>query len=334
MGEVASQLLLYRHVGIDEYDIYCGKQEIISVNKKDSGSELNWSLDKVEGIIHSFWGSAASNSLHLEHHERAWEKPAAAVAAGDDPLFARMKEMIGSFYWTPAEAFNKAFPEIEVRAEQLRVISYVLPQTEATRIDQRQEDEFPAERWARSRFHGEEFNCNLRNYLAQMLTDAGFPGVAPERLPDFAYQQSDKLGIASNWSERHTAFIAGLGTFGLSDGLITRWGKAVRFGSVVAKIDLPVTDRPYGDDHQAWCLWYTKGTCGACVKRCPADTITTAAGHDKQACFSYIRKVTAPYVKDRFGVGDTPCGLCQVRVPCEWQIPVALQPDHGALAGC
>jgi epoxyqueuosine reductase len=301
------------------------KREILIVNQEKC-SAGDWLVSKIEDIIESFWRTADTNSLHLEHDEKAWERPGVAVAAGDDPLFTRMKELIGPFYWTPMEAYTLAFSNSTARVEDLRVISYVLPQTEETRNDQRQEKELPSERWARSRFHGEEFNCDLRLHLAETLTKSGFPAVAPERLPDFAYQTSEHFGIASNWSERHAAFVAGHGTFGLSDGLITRWGKAVRFGSVVAKIDLPVTKRPYGDDHQAWCLWYAQGKCGACVRRCPIDAITTDEGHDKQACLSYIRNVTTPYVEEAYGTGATPCGLCQVKIPCEDRIPASLVP--------
>jgi epoxyqueuosine reductase QueG len=182
----------------------------------------------------------------------------------------------------------------------------------------------PSERWARSRFFGEEFNCKLRIHLAEALTKEGYPSVAPERLPGFGYQQSERFGLASNWSERHVAFIAGHGTFGLSDALITRWGKAVRFGSAVTHINLPVTEREYGDDHFAWCLWYAKGTCGACAKRCPVNAITTINGHDKQACFDYIRGTTTPYASRTYGTGATPCGLCQVGIPCEERVPPAL----------
>lgn len=279
---------------------------------------------RIEKIIRDFWKSAPSNSLHLETGERAWDEPHVAVARGDDPLFLRIREMIGLFLWTPAEAYARAFPDAPAPAGELRVISYVLPQTGETRADQRMENTMPAERWARSRFHGEEFNCELRLHLAETLTRAGHPSVAPERLPDFGYQQSERFGLASNWSERHVAFVAGLGTFGLSDGLITTWGKAVRFGSVVSRIDLPVTQRVYGDNHHAWCLWYARGTCGACAKRCPADAITTTRGHDKQACFSYLRDTAAPFAAETYGTGATPCGLCQVRIPCEAEVPRAL----------
>lgn len=286
----------------------------------------------VETIIRAYWEAAPSNSLQLDGGEKSWAEPHLAIAAGDDPFFTRFKKMIGTFYWTPHEAFTLAFPDMAASASELRVISYVLPQTAATRADQRHETTMPSERWARSRFYGEQFNCDLRLHLAAILTEAGFPAIAPERLPGFDYRQSEHFGLASNWSERHTAFVAGLGTFGLSDGLITRWGKAVRFGSVVTRMDLPVTPRPYHDDHHAWCLWYAKGTCGACALRCPAGAISTAGGHNKTACHRYIREVTAPYATETYGTGATPCGLCQARIPCEVHIPQACLPgavgDH------
>jgi hypothetical protein len=198
----------------------------------------------IEEVIRDFCATAA-NSLENGTGERAWGEPRVAFARGDDPLYAKLKADIGPFFWTPAEAFALAYPDTSLPAGHLTVISYILPQTEATRADQRRETEVPAERWARSRFFGEAFNCELRLHLAARLTAAGFPAVAPERLPGFAYRQSERYGLASNWSERHTAWIAGNGTFGLSDGLITELGKAVRFGSVVAAIDLAPTPSLY-----------------------------------------------------------------------------------------
>ncbi len=273
----------------------------------------------IEQIIRNFCDSSA-NSLGEGTGEPAWGEPQVAYARGDDPLFSQIKADIGSFYWTPQEAFKLACPGTDVDPSDLAVICYILPQTEATRLDQRAATEVPAERWARSRFHGEEFNCALRLHLVEELTKAGYPAVAPERLADFDYRQSERFGIASNWSERHTAWIAGLGTFGLSDGLITRIGKAVRFGSVVVKMALEATPRPYAG-HQDWCLWHAKGTCGICMQRCPVEAIT-AEGHDKPKCFDYIRNVTAPYVRDIYGTGATPCGLCQVKIPCEAKSPL------------
>ena len=273
----------------------------------------------IESLVRDFCASKR-NCLYMPSKEPAWADPQFGYARGDDPLFETIKNDIGPFYWTPAEAFHMAHPDVEFSPSDLSVIVYILPQTEATRLDQRRATEFPCERWARSRFHGEEFNRELRLHLARQLTAAGFPALAPERLADFSYQQSKRFGLASNWSERHTAWIAGLGTFGLSDGLITRVGKAVRLGSVVVKMNLEATPRDYAG-YQDWCLWYAKATCGACVQRCPVNAIDES-GHDKAACFDYIRQVTAPYVKQHYGTGDTPCGLCQVKIPCESRSPL------------
>ncbi|MBW6512022.1 MAG: 4Fe-4S ferredoxin [Desulfuromonadaceae bacterium] len=279
---------------------------------------------QIEQSVTAFCAAAAANTLDLPTHEPAWGGPIVGVAAGDDPFFQRFKEDIGPFYWTPLEVFRQAYPQRSCRADELRVISYVLPQTDATRTDQRHATALPAERWVRSRYFGELFNEALRDHLVELLVQSGYPAVAPARQPGFSYRQSPRFGIASNWSERHTAFVAGLGTFGLSDGLITPLGKAVRLGSVVTALQLPLSPRPYGDDPHAYCLHYARGICRACAGRCPAQVIGLN-GHDKDGCAAYIRNVTAPHSRETYGIDATPCGLCQVKIPCEAGIPAALQ---------
>ncbi len=287
---------------------------------------LKGTLPWIEEIIMTFWEESPYNSLGPGLQEHAWDKPRLGIAQGDDPLFEKLKEEIGSFYWTPREIFNMAFPGVNCEGEELAVISYILPQTGATRLDQRKETGVPARRWACSRYYGEIFNCELRHHLASRLTHGGYAAVAPERWHDFDYRESEKFGLASNWSERHTAWIAGLGTFGLCDGLITDAGKAVRFGSVVARIEIPATERPYRD-YREYCLWFSERSCGDCMKRCPAGAITET-GHDKKKCFEYIREITTPYSRKNYKTGATPCGLCQVKIPCEKRIPVGQNNDR------
>ncbi len=270
-------------------------------------------------MITSLVNEAQENHLHAVD-ERAWDSPFIGVARGDDPLFAEYKEIIGAVHWTPAEAFLLAYPESAVAAEELRVVSWVLPQTEATRADQRLETEFPAKRWIFSRHYGELFNEWLRIRVRDEFIRMGLKALAPTLLPFWAYRQTPQAGICSNWSERHAAYAAGLGTFGLSDGLITEAGKAVRVGSVIVAANIEVTPRR-ASSHTANCLFYARGTCGACIKRCPVAAISLA-GHDKKACHNYIRQVTAPYAKQISGQEVTPCGLCQVRIPCEHRKPL------------
>jgi len=98
--------------------------------------------------------SFTRNSLRTASGEKAWED----FSSGSDPLYSRLKSDIGSFYWTPLEIFSLSFPESSVRPEELTIISWVLPQTAATREDQRRQKKYPAERWSRSRNFGEETN--------------------------------------------------------------------------------------------------------------------------------------------------------------------------------
>ena len=131
----------------------------------------------------------------------------------------------------------------------------------------------------------------------------------------------ENLGIASKWSHRHTAYAAGLGTFGLNDGFISERGIAIRISSIIVEADMDVTPRgdrgPYD-----WCLYFQNGRCGACIKRCPVDAISKD-GHDKQRCLDYedesVAKYWPPHIdKKNYIFG---CGICQSKVPCRDRRP-------------
>ena len=157
--------------------------------------------------------------------------------------------------------------------------------------------------------------------LTSTLTQAGYPALAPVLTRDWKVKNSKPFWMASKWSERHAAYAAGLGTFGLCDGLITPVGKAIRAGSVVAKIDIPPTGRPYSD-HRAYCLFFSKNACGECIKRCPAGALSKKGLHNKEKCNNHIQDIVAVHTKENFGFpGRGGCGLCQTGVPCESKIP-------------
>ena len=270
-------------------------------------------------VVKEFCAASPENTLNHDTGERAWEEPLVGFSNGADPLYPRIKEDIGPFYLTPLEIFRLAFPQGQAAPEDLTVVCWILPQTKATKADNRHETTYPAERWVRSRDFGERFNTVLRRHVVATLQNAGFPAVAPVDAPFWSQEVSPRYGLASRWSERHAAHISGLGTFGLCDGLITPRGKAVRVGSVVARIAIPPTVRPYTDHHE-YCLHFSQNTCRKCLKRCPAGALTDS-GHDKNRCWDYLREVTAAYGKEHFGIETHGCGLCQTGVPCESRIP-------------
>lgn len=290
---------------------------------KDRFSLSAWVEESIKGFVKS-----PQNSLRNEANEPAWETPLVAFSRGDDPLYDEIKASIGPFYWTPIDIFLLSFPDLRITSDQLTVVSWVLPQTKATKADNRKETRFGSERWVRSRKFGEEFNDRLRSYLVSLLTDAGYEAVAPQSSPHWGVRMSERFGLSSMWSERHAAYVSGLGTFGLCDGLITPAGKAMRCGSVVARFSTMATQRPYSGPHE-YCLYLTDGSCGKCMARCPAGAITTR-GHDKAKCQSYLKEAIAPHAKEEFRLESYGCGLCQTKVPCESRIPAPKKKSKAA----
>jgi epoxyqueuosine reductase len=106
----------------------------------------------------------------MDHEEKAWDAPLLGFANGADPIWRRYKEVVGPFHWTPEEIFAQTFSEEGVSPENLTIIAWVLPQTEATKRDQQTRTVYPAERWARSRIFGERFNRRMRRHVAARLT--------------------------------------------------------------------------------------------------------------------------------------------------------------------
>ncbi|MDR1777387.1 MAG: 4Fe-4S ferredoxin [Desulfovibrio sp.] len=275
---------------------------------------------RITDIVEKFV-SGPVNNLHMPGgFEPAFGQPLLGFASGGDSLWTEFKKHIGEFHWTPVEAFRLAYPGENPSPEELTVVSWILPQTTSTRKDQRKQKTYPSERWARNRIMGEQHvNQGLRKHLPDTLASRGVQALAPMLLPEWSRVECDKLVYASTWSERHAAYVAGLGTFGLCDGLITPVGKSMRTGSVIMRAALPPSPRPYSS-HREYCLFFNSGTCGKCIKRCPVGALS-ADGHDKRRCREFLQGTTRPYVNKTYHFDGYGCGLCQVGVPCETGIP-------------
>jgi epoxyqueuosine reductase QueG len=232
---------------------------------------------------------------------RIFDAPIFGVAAADDPLFEeyRRPEIVGECFLPPVTWLPGA----------KSVVSYFLPFSETVRASNRLWGD-PAAAWLHGRIEGQMFLKKLSLALVDFLEAAGYPGVVPILEPGF-YKVIDNESntITSSWSERHVAFAAGLGTFGLSKNLITRLGTAGRFGSIVTGLALPPTQRPYTGVYE-YCTM-----CQACVDRCPAGAIDPAKGKDKQICRIRAELMSERY-SPRYG-----CGKCQTDVPCEHAMP-------------
>lgn len=265
------------------------------------------------------------NSLRDIDGSPIWEEPLVGFADGDDPLFDLYKSVVAPDHPTPREALAAHVHDAGSIGRHPRapsyvgVVSWILPAAIETKLSNRQMVEGPSLRWDHTRVRGEEFNDSLRRHVVVLLEEAGYAAVAPATSKMFRWTVGP-YGQASTWSERHIAYAAGLGTFGLSDGLITAKGIAHRCGSVVSNANWPASPRLYSH-HRQYCSYAQDGSCGTCIERCPAGAIGPD-GHDKRRCQEYI-KTTMPDWSRRPGyIGEhLACGLCQTGVPCESRIP-------------
>ncbi len=248
----------------------------------------------------------ADNTFQQEW--RFYDTPLIGAALADDPLFFKMKEenIAGKQFLLPGEWLPGA----------VTVISYFLPFTREVSASNYYKGKGSME-WLHARFKGEAFNNIIRSLIIGEMETLGEKALAP-MLDD--KMEIDYNEMSSNWSERHAAYVAGLGTFSLNRGMITEKGMAGRFGSVITTLTLEPTPRRYNDPFQN-CLWMVDESCGACMERCPSGAITEQ-GKDKKVCYEYLF-VKDPLKKEReiYGYPYSACGKCQTSVPCENQIP-------------
>lgn len=271
----------------------------------------------IEIFIKSHMSLIENNNLK-ELPGFAFAEPIVGFSKGSDALYDFYKEHIApDFYRTPAEWLESAFGH-SFDPENVSVISWFLPQTDNTKEKTRAVNDCPPLEWTMNRVHGEECNRRLAKALEEHLISLGCEAIAPMCAPDFSWGDSEKFVKVSNWSERHTAYISGLGTFGLCDGLISKLGKAGRYGSVIVNIPLEATEREY-TEYNEYCM--AKDGCTACMKRCPAGAISEK-GHDKVLCMKYHAEVIKKIDHERYGYDRyAVCGLCQTGVPCESCVP-------------
>lgn len=252
-------------------------------------------------------------------NDRWFDEPIIKYASADDSLFEDYKKIIGSYHLTPKEAFELAFGEGSYTGGT--VISAVLPINEKVRKSNRPQKEWPSKEWALLRTYQVKFLNDFTEYIIKLLNSKGYKAISPYNSQLFK-RVEELTGPSSNWSERHIAYAAGLGTFSINDGFITEKGIAVKLISVVTDLKL-TPDTRIAENYRANCLKCSKGICGACIKRCPVNAITEA-GHDKIKCLNYVYGSESKKLAEFYGgnpaVGSG-CGLCQTNVPCEFRNP-------------
>ena len=240
---------------------------------------------------------------------RMFDEPLTGYACAEDPYFTEAKKpgIIGAHFIAPTEWLAGA----------KTVVSFFLPFADHVREANRQNMSWPADEWLHARIEGQDFIVTICRFVQDLLNKKDFATLVPILDPRFsgaspiAKDNTEQDYYTSNWSERHVAYAAGLGTFGLSKGLISLKGVAGRYFSIITSAYFEPDARPYKGIYD-YCIF-----CGACASNCPAGAISKEKGKLHPPCSKFVDSVKEKCAP-RYG-----CGKCQVKVPCETKAPKA-----------
>ncbi len=227
--------------------------------------------------------------------------PLVGFSSSRDSIYTEFKKssIIGKNHLLPTDLLSEA----------KTVISLFFPFTKQIKESNIGGSE-PSNSWMHARIDGQSYINQVTKDIVKAIESSGESAIIPYisgKTKTF-YENHEY----SNWSERHVAYASGLGTFGLSKGLITSKGIAGRFISIVTSLEITPSKREYSS-YNEYC-----NMCGNCITNCPANAISTSekSNHTCDIHVSAILEKNRPY----YG-----CGKCQVDVMCENGIPEKIE---------
>lgn len=242
------------------------------------------------------------NEYGKEHDiETRWREPVIGVADANDPLYEELKMMISPTHSLPSDIIPGA----------KSVIAFFVPFSEEI-ITSNIPDEESSREWDYACIETNHMLTDLSKYLYEKITAMGYQA---SNLPPT--HNFDRKKLISDWSHRSSAYIAGIGKFGIHNMLITEQGCCGRLGSVITDMELEPTVRLDVE----YCLYKTRGICAKCIERCVNDAFVISSGevdYDRFKCNEQVYEKISPQYP--IGMGDT-CGKCMCGTPCSYVNP-------------
>lgn len=233
------------------------------------------------------WIDSYCEENHCLH---IWKTPIIKYADAASTDMMRLKEIVSPSHNVPQDFLPSATV----------VLSYFLPFKKEI-AESNISGETASATWANAYNTTNAMAVYLNLHLKEFIEQHGFKAEIPQNT---GYRDGV---LMSDWSQRHIAYLAGHGTFGKNNLLISDIGSCGRYFSVVTSLPV-IPDAPVTKER---CLYKKNGTCGLCIKRCFAGALT-AEGFDRHKCYTSCLKNEALFP------GAGVCGKCAVGLPCSF----------------
>jgi epoxyqueuosine reductase len=221
-----------------------------------------------------------------------YRDPLIGFVSATDPKFPKLKEAVHPNHKLPQDLLPSA----------RSIVSFFLPFEERVVNANARDKERVAKEWVEAYIETNTLIERITGTLIEGLSERGVCTAAEPPTGNF-----DRETLVSPWSHKSVAVIAGLGSFGLHQLVITDSGCAGRFGSLVLDAELPL----YVGQQRERCLYFVDGSCLECVLRCPVSALGEVEGLDKQRCWEQCQKNAAESQEQ----GEVSvCGKCAVGV--------------------
>ena len=221
-----------------------------------------------------------------------FREPLVGFAAADDPLFARLPEVVGRHHILPRDLLPSA----------KTVMAFFAPFTKPI-VDANRRTGECAPEWQTAYLRTNRFLNALSEELVRFLAEKGIEAEMVR-----ATHTYDPQLLKAPWSHRSAAFVAGLGRFGVNRMLITAKGCGGRYGSIVFAREVPYDAR----NEEEYCVARRGGSCTYCIDRCPVGALAEGA-FDRHACNCQLLRNGEKFSE----TGADCCGLCVVG-PCAY----------------
>jgi epoxyqueuosine reductase QueG len=240
----------------------------------------------------------------IEHYSRSndskdfYRKPLIKVISAENKKIIDLKRIVSPKHLLPKDILNDA----------KSIISFFIPFTNEI-VKSNIAGKMASRKWALAYIKTNDLINNISNEVESLMKKNGF---STGKIP--ATHNFDKEKLISNWSHRHIAYLAGIGTFGINNMLITEFGCCGRLGTIITNYefshyeDIKIKEK---------CLYKINGSCGVCQNKCIMNAYEGSIFNRKK-CYEICLK-SAKYYKS-IGYADV-CGKCLVGLPCSIKDP-------------